>query len=699
MIEYQVVGDACVLRLNAPPLNTISLALLEELRACLCRAVADAKVTGVVVTGGPSHFSAGADIGIFKDLATREDAIRASRTFQDAFNELEDSAKPVAAAVAGRVMGSALELALACHFRVCEQEARLSMPEVTLGINPGAGGTQRLPRLIGPEAALRMMLTGAAMDAGSALGLGLVDAVCDGERLVEEAMGLLRSAWPRVRTRERGDKIKDPRTNESAFRSAEARLAGARPEIIAPFRIIEAVKVGLADSFEAGLCKEQEVFAECMATLPTQNKIYLFFATRETAKVPDLADAVPGEVRRVAVVGMGTMGAGIAQALLMAGIPVAAHDEDEAALRRGMDRIRGSFQRRVAEGKLAPERLEETMARISASTRWDEIAGADLVIEAVFEDVAVKRAVIAAVEKACSAEAIIATNTSTVSLDALAEGMRRPERLIGMHFFNPPHRMPLVEIVRREGTSKSVLATAMKFAKTIRKTPVFVRNREGFLVNRIFVPYFKEAFYLLEEGGDPRDIDAAMVEFGFPMGPLTLIDMAGIDILAHVDRLMSRAFPSHGALSPVAVRLVERGRLGQKTGEGVYKYEKGDHTPRPSRATEEILAEAQREKGLAPRRIGRDEITERLALRMVSEAFCALEEGIVLRASDMDAAMALGTGFPDFRGGPLKYARDLGLGRVAARLNQLAERHGPRFAPCRSLREAAEEERQASAAP
>jgi len=740
MIDYAVSDGVCVLRLNSPPVNTLTYALLDELRAAIRRANSDAQASGIVITGDSSHFSAGADVNIFRAITRAEEAVKSSRVFQEAFQEVEDSQKPVAAAVAGRMMGSAIELAMACHVRVCAQGTTFSMPEVNLGINPGAGGTGRLPRLVGAEAALRMLLTGEAIEAEEALALGLVDAVCGGGELVERAKGLLQLA-PRPRnvgqasclpvqalqagslhhterkTRERKDKVADRAANDAAFRMATELLAKARPEIIAPFKIAEAVKVGLEESFEAGLLKEQEIVAECMATRATQNKIYLFFATRETAKVPQLAGVGAAEVAKAAVVGMGTMGTGIAQALLMAGFPVVVRDAEDSAVRRGKERIRSSIQKRVEQGKLSQEGAQAMLGRLSAAAGWQEIADADLVIEAVFEDVEVKRAVIRGIEDACAADALIASNTSTLSLDVLAEGMRHPERLIGMHFFNPAHRMPLVEIIRRDGTPDRVVATALRVAKAMRKTPVVVKNREGFLVNRIFIPYFKEAFWLLEDGAAPAAVDAAMVEFGFPMGPLALIDMAGLDILMHTDRVLSRAFPRHGALSPIVSRLVEQGHLGQKTGSGVYRYERGDYTPRRSETAEQLVAAVRQEKAARPyalrgggksdapassslwprerpvlrphaeRRDEHDEIADRLVLRMVSEALYVLEEGIALRESDIDAAMVLGTGFPDFRGGVLRYARDLGLGCVLAQLEKLAGSLGERFSPPQLLRE------------
>ena len=686
MIEYGKSDGVCILRLNDPPLNAIGFEFLEELAAAVDRANADDDVTGIILTGNEDHFSAGADVNLFEGVSSAEEAIEMSRIFQDALDAVEDSEKPSVAAVAGKVMGCALELAMACRFRVCTHQSRFSNPEVMLGINPGAGGTQRLARLIGAEAALRILLTGKPIDADTALELGLVDAVCEGGQLIETARGLLSSGRSAVAVSRRTDKISDTRVNEGAFEQAQKLIERVRPEIIAPRKIIEAVRTGLTESYQAGLRKEQQGFAECMDTLATRNKIYLFFAEKKTGKVSELEKIAPAKIASAAVVGTGSMGAGIAQALAAAGMTVIITDADEQAVERAIKRIRKSLEKRVERGAMSPDRASDMIRRISVARSWDDIAPSDIVIEAVFEEIAVKREVTERIGAVCRSDAIVASNTSTINLDELAASLTRPERLVGLHFFNPAHSMPLVEVIRRDGADPGVIATAMKFVKDIRKTPVLVNNREGFVVNRIFIPYMKEAFRLLEDGADPRAVDAAMVEFGFAMGPLTLIDMAGIDILAFTEKQMCKAFPTHMPLSRIAVSLVERGCLGQKTGCGVYRYEEGDYTPKDSSTTREIIAGVQKELGKAAREIGADEITDRLILRMVGEAFQVVQEQIAQRDSDIDVAMVLGTGFPDFRGGVLKYAYDTGLKEIESRLDSLAERFGERFRPCEFLR-------------
>ena len=721
MIVYSLADGLCILRFNAPPLNMLTSELFEHLTAAVRRANADPAATGIVIIGDETHFSAGADINIFRNLCSGtgilpvnsgmgilpvnsgtgilpvdsgtgilpvdpcEGAAEISRIFQAALAVVEQSAKPVVAALAGAVMGCAVELAAACHLRICAPGTRFTMPEVKLGLNPGAGGTQRLPRLIGAEAALRMLLTAEPIDAHQALRSGLVDAIADNTDLITAARQLLAARPNPIRTAARTDRISDAAANRAAFDWAENAIAAARPEDIAPRKILHAVRTGIEQSFAAGLKAEQNVVIDCMNSPATRNRIYLFFAVRKTAKVDDLGNARPAEIKAAAVVGMGSMGTGIAQALLNAGLPVTVVDKDRAILEKGRDRIAKSLEKRVASGKMAAARAEQTLSLLSTATEFDAIAAADIVIEAVFEDAPLKQSVFAAVEAVCPPRTIIASNTSTLSLDLLAEKMTHPDRFIGLHFFNPAHAMPLVEVIHRDATPATAIATAtaLAFAKRLHKTPILVRNRTGFLVNRIFIPYLKEAFYLLEEGAAPRNIDTAMTDFGMPMGPLALIDMAGLDILVLTDAVMRAAFPDHGPLSEIVTTLVEQGRVGQKTGEGLYTYQKGDYTAHDRAETAAIIDAVQKKKALAPRRIDKTEIVDRLTLRMVNEALWAMDERIARQPSDVDVATVLGIGFPDFRGGLLKYADDLGIETVRTRLEALAGRLGPRFKPPR----------------
>lgn len=677
MIHSSLTDGVCVLRLDAPPLNTINFALLHQLEELISRAAADRQVCGVVIAGRADHFSAGADLHLFEQIESAEDAVRVSRVFQDAFQAIEDCPKPVAVALAGRVIGAALELASACHLRVAAPGARFSLPEVTLGINPGAGGTQRLPRLIGTGPALGMLVDAETLTADRGLQLGLLDRIAPEAELIDACCRLLAEQPAPQRTRQRTDKIADRHANTAAFDEAHARIARGRPEIIAPRMILDAVRTGLEQSFTAGLEFEQAAFAECMATPAARAKIYVFFARRQAGKDP--AGGSPLPIRRAAVVGMGTMGTGIAQALVVSGIPAVVRDEEQRFLDRGRERIRASLDKRVSQGKLTPDRAAEILGRLTTTTRWEDLADADLIVEAVPEELTLKRSVLERLAQAAP-QAMLTTNTSTLSLDDLAVGLPRSEQLLGLHFFNPAHHMPLVEVIHRESTPADLVATGLGLVRALGKTPVLVRNREGFIVNRVFVPYLQEAFALVEEGTEPAVIDQAMVEFGMPMGPLAVSDLAGLDVLLWAQQVLAQAFPRHGPLSPIVARLVERGDRGQKTGAGLYRYEKGDPTPRPSPAADEIVAAARTERPAAVPTTN-DEIVRRLVLRMVCEAFYLVEERVVQRESDVDLAMVLGTGFPEFRGGPIHFARALGLDRVVAELENLAGRLGPRYAP------------------
>ncbi len=684
MIDYQVTERLAVLRLDDRPLNAIGFAMLDALRAAVQRAHSEPDVAAVVITGGPEHFSAGADVHIFRQLQSPEDCLRTSRTFQETFQQIADSRIPVAAVLSGRVAGAAVELAAACRVRIATPQTSFVMPEVTLGINPGAGGTQRLPRLVGVQSALQLMLTGKPWNAQEALEQGLLDAICCYDEALELAAKLCATA---AATRY----ASPPGVSDAVWSWAEKFLATVRPEVIAPREILRCVKVGLDKSFQCGLQQEQQSFAECMQTLATRNKIYLFFAVRQAGKPPALRSgtdelATPQKnselPKKAAVVGAGNMGGGIAQALVQAGIEVMLYDVEQAALARARQRIEASLERRATEGKLTRQQVAQMLQKLSEATAIEQLASAELVVEAVFEEPSVKRDVLGRLEAVCGRRTIIASNTSTIPLGTLAAGMAHPHRLIGMHFFNPAHHMPLVEVIPSQHTSSEVLASVLAIAKALRKTAVVVADRPGFLVNRLFVPYLLEAFRLLEEGAEGADVDAVAQEFGFPMGPLQLADMAGLDVLASTAQVLGEAYPRHGPVPLSVSKLVQLRQLGQKTGRGVYSYRPGDYTPRHNPTISQVLAEARQTSGCSTRTIDAPEIAERLVFRMIAEATWVLAEGVAQHESDLDVAMVQGVGFPDFRGGPMRYARSLGLASVARRLQKLAETNGERFAPC-----------------
>ena len=685
MVDYSISNGICILRLNNPPANAINFQVLEALCLAVNRANTDNAAHGIIITGTNDQFSAGADVAIFEKIKTADEAKRTSRLFQEAFDAIETSQKPIAAAVVGTVMGGALELSMACHFRICAHGCRFGMSEIKLGINPGAGGTQRLPRLVGLEAALEMLLTGRPIGSDDALDLGLVDAVCEKDRLVETCRNLIESSPRPIDASNRTNKVSDKPINEKAFLNAQKHIQSMRPENIAAAQIIEAVKIGLLDSYKAGLIKEQEAFAQCMETSVARNLIYLFFATRKTGKPPAMEAVKTKSINRVAVIGMGSMGSGIAQAFAIAGKSVIVLDADTRMAEKGLQGIKASLERKVRRGAITWEKALDISNCFTPIKSIDEIGQVGLIIEAVFENIQVKQSLIEQINNVCSPDAIIASNTSTINLDLLAEKLTDPGRLVGLHFFNPAHSMPIVEVVQCKATRPDIIATAMKCVKDLRKTPILVKNSVGFAVNRIFIPYFMEAFQLLEEGNAPQEIDAAMKQFGFPMGPLSTMDMTGIDILAMSDLQMQAAFPYHLPLPRATRELVAQGLLGQKTGAGVYKYGKGGISAEPNDQLVSIIDRVRLESGIVPRAINRDAIIDRLVMRLIGEAFRVFEEGIVLKESDLDVASVLAAGFPDFRGGVMKYAHEIGMDTVKTRLDTLAGQLGDRFRPCSYL--------------
>ena len=681
-IEYSVSSGLCVLDLDCPPLDTVVLTELDDLRRLIGRANSDDRVDGIVVFRGGKRFGSGLRVNLFEQINSNEDARRVSRAFQDTFQAIEDSSKPVAAAVAFVLTGGALELALACHYRIAAEQTGIHSRQVHLGVNPCAGGTQRLPRLVGVQTALEMMLTGWPIGTRRAMEIGLFDAVCPRGKAIEIARRLFDSEDEPPRTSRRTEKISDGPANRAAFASAEEMLQESRPELIAPREVVEAVRVGLEESVEAGMQFEQEAFVRCMATPEPGNLAYLFYGFEATDRDSDVKPIGHGNV---SVVGMGAMGTGIALAMILGGSSAVVHDNDPAAVKKAIERIRKSVRKQVDSGRITQKWADRILSGLSPADGWPGAADADLVVEAVFEDLDVKRSVLRRLEEVCSADTILATNTSTISLDDLADGMQDPGRLVGMHFFNPAHRMKLVEVIHRPSTRAAVVAGVLTVARRIDKIPVLVKNREGFIVNRMFLPYLAEAFWLIEEGADPRVVDRAMLKFGFPMGPLVLSDVVGLDILVSGLGVLGRVFEHHGPVPGVARRLVEEGHLGQKSGSGVYKYQAGDSTPIFPGLSPRIVGEVQRAGDVAPREI-EEEISQRLVMRLVNEAFYILEEGIAQRESDIDVAMVLGTRFPDLRGGPVRYARGLGLDRVLAELETLTQRFGKRFSPSEFLR-------------
>jgi len=636
-------------------------------------------VRAIVLAGARGTFSGGADMKNFGVTPPPRPHTR------DLIDAMEASEKPIVAAVDGVAMGGGLEVALACDARVAAPGARLALPEITRGLLPGAGGTQRLPRLIGVPAALGMILSGEAVDAARAEQLGLVDRVAPGD-VVDAAVDLARTlaGTPRRRLSERAAERDD-----AAIAAARAK---AQPEArggLAEHAAIACVEDAVTVPFAEGLARERERFVALIDSEQSKARIHVFFAEREAAKPPAGApQAAP--VRTAAVVGGGTMGTGIAMACANAGIDVTLIDLQPDLLERARGIIAGNYGATMKKGRLSQAEHDARLARIAYGTSLDAAADVDLVIEAVFEEMDVKQDVFRTLDAIARPGALLATNTSTLDVDAIASVTSRPADVVGMHFFSPANVMKLLEIVRGARTSDATIARALAVAKQLKKVGVVAGNCDGFIGNRMLYTYTRQAGFLLEEGATPQRIDAVIKDFGFPMGPFAMGDLAGLDVGWRIRKRRFATAPPEGRYSRVADRLCELGRFGQKTGAGYYRYENGNRTPIPDPAVDDIVRACAAEAGVRQREIGDDEILKRCMYPLINEGAKILAEGIAVRPGDVDVVWVYGYGFPAFRGGPLRWADSLGLRAVVDDLEAFERVHGDAFTPAPLLRELAE---------
>jgi 3-hydroxyacyl-CoA dehydrogenase len=670
-VGYKVEAGVAWLVLNNPPLNALSHALRKAVIDGLDRAVADAKVQAIVLVGNERAFSSGADIKEFSG-----GAFYAEPFLPALCDALEAAPKPVIAAISGACMGGGLELALGCHYRVALADARIAFPEVKLGLIPGAGGTQRLPRLVGLESALNLIVSGATVPAAMFKGSPLFDAVIDGgganalrDAARDLAAKLRKENAPVRRVRDRA--VQHPQA-EAFLQFAKTGITAVSRGMAAPLRALEAVAASLEKSFDFGLGVERKIFTELMSSPESQALRHAFFAERAASKVAGLGDRTPQrKVERVAVVGAGTMGGGIAMTFANAGIPVTLLEAKQEALDRGLANIRKTYEGAVAKRKLKPEDATQRGGLIQPSLDYADVSKVDLVIEAVFEDLEVKKAVFRELDKHARRGAILATNTSTLDVDRIAAFTKRPGDVLGLHFFSPANVMRLLEVVRAKKTRPDVLATAMSLARRIGKTAVVAGVCDGFIGNRMLDPYAQQALLMLEEGASPRQVDQAIEAFGFAMGPFRMSDLAGNDISWHIRK---RHYAEHPQMRHmrIADRVCELGRFGQKTGSGWYRYEPGKRDAIPDPVVEQIIAEERKALKIPPRRIPDAEIVDRLVYALVNEGACILEEGIAQRASDIDVVYLTGYGFPASRGGPMFHASQVGLGKVVRRMREFA---------------------------
>jgi 3-hydroxyacyl-CoA dehydrogenase len=685
-VRYERSGAVGVITIDSPPVNALGQAVRKGLIDALDQGLADKEARALVLMGAGRTFSGGADIREFgKPLAPP--------TLHEVIARYEAASKPVVAAIHGTTMGGGFELALGCAYRVAATGAKVGLPEIKLGILPGAGGTQRLPRLTGIDTAVEMILSGDPAPAAKAKALGVVEAVIEGdlrEGAVQFASAL--GAGPHPRVRDRDEKLAEARSRPDPFAKIRADLARRARGQIAPQRAVDAIALTLTTPFEEALAKERAIFSELVASPQSKGSIHAFFAERQAAKIPDVPDDTPTRpIRRAAVIGAGTMGGGIAMCFANAGIPVQIVETAQEALTRGLDVIRRNYAGTVAKGRLPQAAMDERMRLIQGALDMDAVREADIVIEAVFEEMDIKKEVFRALDRLCKPGAILATNTSTLDIDEIAAVTKRPADVIGTHFFSPANVMRLLEVVRGKATAKDVTATTMKLGRGLGKVPVLVGVCDGFVGNRMLYRYFRQAEFLVEEGALPQQVDKVLTDFGLPMGLFAMSDLAGNDVTWRIRKRQAAALPRNTRVSTIIDQLCERGRYGQKTGSGWYRYEKGDRTPRPDPDVETIIKAESERLGIARRAISDDEILKRCLYALINEGAKILEEGIALRPGDIDVIYIYGYGFPAWRGGPMFYADQVGLKSIYDDIRRFAARDEDAWTPAPLLKRLAEQ--------
>ncbi|MEX0582874.1 MAG: 3-hydroxyacyl-CoA dehydrogenase NAD-binding domain-containing protein [Sneathiella sp.] len=670
-VSYEAKGTVGVITIDSPPVNALSQAVRAGIKGGIEAAVKDDSVTAVVLACAGRTFIAGADITEF-GKPPQEPGLN------DVIATMESSTKPVVAAVHGTALGGGLETALGCHYRVANPGAKVGLPEVKLGILPGAGGTQRLPRVVGVPMALEMITSGNPIGAKKALEVGLVDEVVEGdltEGAIAFAKKVVAEGRPLVKISEQNGKLEEARKNPAIF--DEFRKSNARKfrGFQAPENCIKAIEGAVNLPFADGLKRERELFTELMSGEQAKAQQYFFFSERLANKIPDVPKDTPLiDIKTAGIVGAGTMGGGIAMNFLQAGIPVTIVETSQEALDKGIGIIRNNYAATVSKGRLKQEAMDKCMSLLTGSTDLEDLKDVDIVIEAIFENMEVKKEIFGKLDKVCKQGAILATNTSTLDIDKIGEATSRPEYVIGLHFFSPANVMRLLEEVRTKKTSATVMATCMALAKKIGKVPAMVGVSDGFVGNRMLAKRTDQAAQLILEGAKIEDVDRVLYDFGFPMGPFAMADLAGNDVGWRIRQ-------GRGVTSPVADAICELGRFGQKTGNGYYHYEKGSRTPQPDPIVEDIIVKAARDAGINRRQVSDEEILKRCLYPMINEAAKILEEGIATRASDIDVIWVYGYGWPIYRGGPMRYADHVGLEKIYNDMLKFKEEHGDEWTP------------------
>ncbi len=671
-VHYEERGNVALLSIDNPPVNPLS----SGVRAGLCdgveKALADDSIHAVVITGMHRAFIAGADISEFGAAAS------AGPDLNQVLRDMEACEKPVIAAINGTAFGGGLEVALCCDYRIAAPTAPVGLPEVKLGLLPGAGGTQRLPRLIGAEASVQAIISGDPILAPDALTMGIIDRIGSGD-IVEDAIAyaaeIIEAGAAKRRIRDIEDKIEQDRGNDALFEKFEANLGRTHRGQFAPAQILKCIRAAVnAEDFDAGIAVERECFTECLSHPQREALIHIFFAERAANKIPGLDKDVPLiDVNKASVIGAGTMGGGIAMCFANAGIPVRVHDNDPENLARGIKVIEGNYARTVSKGRLTQEEMDKRMALIIPAENFDELGDGDVVVEAVYENLELKKEIFERLDKVMKPGSLLATNTSGLDVDAIAASTSRPEFVCGMHFFSPANVMKLLEVVKGEQSSPATLGTAMALGKRLGKVSVMAGNCPGFIGNRMLGGYTRQAAMMILEGATPAQVDKVIYDFGLAMGPFAMNDMVGLDLGWRARKMM-------GGTNEVTARipdeLCELGRYGQKNGKGYYRYEEGDRTPLPDPEADAVIAKVSEDLGYTRKDFSDDEILKRCMYPLVNIGAKLLQEGHALRAGDIDTVYVNGYGFPTYVGGPMWFADTQGLDNVLADIERFYEETG-----------------------
>ncbi len=696
-IQVKIDDGVAVFTINNPPVNQMSPQLNQDFAEVIDEAYADDKVKAIVLTGTGRNFIAGADITKFQEVKVTDRDEVFSRALAAArfISGLEIGPKPVVAAINGNCLGGGLETAMACHYRVAAEGVNLGQPEVQIGVIPGAGGTQRLPRLIGLPNAIEMITVGRPIKSEKGLDRGLVDEVVPQERLIETAIKAAR----RFISGELNQKMRTTRNINLRIPSAaekkaligftKAMTAQKAKGYIAPFKAIEAVEKGLSYDIDADIEREVGLFSECLVSDVAQNLIGIFLNTRAAGRLPRIKDIAPAKIKKVAMLGGGVMGSGIVNLLLNGGFETVLWDINDAAIKKGVAETRKTFEYPIKKKKMKQADLDTMIDNLlTTTTALEDVKGVDLVIEAVLEDMKIKQEIWKRLEGICRPDVIFATNTSALPITEMASILADPGRMIGLHFFNPAHRMQLLEIICAEKTSDQTLATSVGFARAIRKIPIVVNDGPGFYVSRQLGGLFGAAVFLTADGVDGAVIEEAMIDFGMPMGPATLADLTGIDINYHVNKTFEKRLGERYKVHPLTEVVYKTGCYGRKTGAGYFDYS-GDQ-PVPNQKVVEAVQGYLKEKGVTPKEMSKQGVVDTMLALGINEAALMMEEGICDRHQDMDLAMIYGTGFPPYRGGILRYADKWGLRNVYKKLSELEKQYGVRFKPAEMIKEMAE---------